>query len=111
MSSLFAKYIKEREGKTVIETDDVLAIYKFDLDHNSVYIEDIYVVPEKRKSGLGQKVADFICNLGRKQGLKYLVGSVVPSANGSDYSLKLLLRYGMRLKSSHENIIFLIKDL
>lgn len=109
--SLFAEYKKEREGKTVLETDNVLCVYSIDRVNDALYVEDIYVKKEDRKLGLAQKTVDHLARIARTEGLSCLIGSVCPSTNGADYSLKIMLRYGFRLRSSHENIIFLKKDI
>ena len=107
--SLYAKYILERENKSCLETEDGFATYVYNEDY--VYIEDIYVVPEKRKENIAASLADKIAEEAKAKGYKKMVGSVVPYAKGATNSLKVLLAYGMRLSHSNEHIIYFTKEL
>lgn len=109
--SLFADYIKEREGKNVIENDHGFASYSINKQTGVCYVQDIYVIPEKRSSGLALQMVNHIVEIAKRDGCKHLMGSVAPSAKNSQNSLRLLIEYGLRLHSSHDNIIFFIKDL
>lgn len=107
--SLFGQYIYERQNKSILEDEFGFATYYFQGD--CCYIEDIYVVKEKRKENLASKYADKIAEEAKSKGMKYLVGSVKPSANGSTTSLKVLLGYGFELVSAQEDFIWFKKEL
>jgi len=107
--SLYADYIKQREGKEIVETDIGFATYTIVKD--GMYIEDIFVSSDHRHSGEAARMADQIADIAREKGLKKLFGSVVPTANHSTTSLKVLIAYGFRLSSSTNNFILLEKDL
>lgn len=107
--SLYADYKQEREGKSVIETEDYFAVYSISKD--TCYIEDIYVRPILRKTGVARQVADWISVIAKERGCKKLIGSVAPSAKGSNDSLLVLLSYGMTLYASHHDIVYLSKDI
>jgi GNAT superfamily N-acetyltransferase len=109
MSSLYAQYIQEREGKSILESDKGYATYSFTDD--GCYIEDIFVIKEHRKSGEAARLADQIVEIARQKGCKKLYGSISPSANGSTASLKVLLSYGFRLSSSANNFILFVMDI
>ena len=107
--TLFAAYLKEREGVNLLETDKGFAIYV--ITGNECYIRDIYVKPEFRKEKVASHLADLICEKAREAGCKVLTGSVCPTTKGSTASLQVLLGYGMRLHSATANLIIFIKDL
>lgn len=107
--SLYAEYIKERTNKEIIESNQGFATYSF--AEAGVYIEDIYVQPEHRKSGIASKLADQIVEIAKSKGISKLYGSVVPSASGSTASCSVLIAYGMRLSSSTNNFILFEKDI
>lgn len=109
MKSLFAQYILERENKAILETDKGFATYITMED--GLYIEDIYVSPEYRKTSEASLMADTIADIARSKGLKKLYGSVVPSANNSTVSLKVLLAYGFKLQNASNNFIWLVKEV
>lgn len=107
--SLFAEYVKEREGKDIVESDKGFATYFYLGD--GCYIQDIYVKPEYRKSGEASNFANIISEVAKSKGYKKLYGTVCPQAKGSTESLKVLLAYGFQLDSCTHNLIALVKEL
>lgn len=109
MTSNYAKYIYEREGKSIVESPEGFATYSY--IQGMCYIEDIFVLPEHRKSGIASKYADTIIAEAATKGCKQVFGSVVISAFECTKSLKVLLAYGFKLHSLNQNTIFLVKDI
>lgn len=108
--STFGEYIKEREGKEIIEDERGFATYLFQ-ENGSCYIESIYVRPDFRKTGVAAEMADKIVEIAKKRGAKELLGSVSPSTKGSTASVRVLLAYGFSLDSSANNFILFRKDI
>jgi GNAT superfamily N-acetyltransferase len=109
--SLYAEYIKEREGKHIIENEHGFMTYVKIPSSHEVYIEDVYIVPEKRKEGLGRTFLERVEQQAKAEGYKYVTGSVKPSAKGSTASLQALLSVGFKLLSSKDDAIFFVKEL
>lgn len=107
--SLYADYIKEREGREIVEDEFGFATYR--IARQECYIVDIYVSPEHRRSGHAKKYADKITEIARERGCTYLLGTIVPSTNGSTESMKALLAYGFQIHSCKEDMIFLTKEI
>jgi len=107
--SLFGEYIKERLDKNIIENEDGFMTYVF--QGESCYIEDVYVKPEKRKSGLGKQMMIEVEAKAKEAGCKVLTGSVRPSAKNSTDSMRILLSVGFSLLSSSVDAIFFWKEL
>ena len=107
--SLFANYRKERLGKDTLESPIGFATFEFADD--VVYIEDIYVIPEHRKSGEASRLADRICDIARDRGCKRVMGSVAPQANGATESCKVLLAYGFKIFKSTPDLVYFVKEL
>ena len=114
MPSLYAKYILERTNDLILETDIGFLTYRF-LDEKdgskSLYIIDIYVLPEFRKRYIASELADSVCEKAKAEGCNKVYGTVVPSAKGSTTSLQVLLNYGMTVHSSSPDLIVMKKDL
>lgn len=108
--SLWADYKREREGKQVYEEKDGFVVYSFP-SSVECYIEDIYVIPEKRKTGYATKLADYVCEIARKKGCEHLLGSVWVGSAGDTTSMKVLLGYGMHLLEVRGNLIIFTKEL
>lgn len=112
--SLFASYYKEREGKeTIFHSVDSMTVgfatYKWVDD--GCYIVDIFVVPDFRSKNIASKLADDISVIARERGCKFLWGSVDITADTSDQSMQVLLKYGMKMNHINGNMIYLKKDL
>lgn len=108
--SLYAEYIKEREGREIVETADGFATYTW-LGEDSCYIVDIYVRPEARKSGVASSLADQVAVLAKEVGCKRLLGSVDPSLPSAGASFMVLLAYGMRPIGIERNLVFFEKEI
>ena len=111
--SLYGNYLKEREGKSIIESEKGFATYCFSLigDAKVCYIEDIYVESSERHVGEASRMADQIAELAKAQGCKALVGSVCPTANFSTASMKVLLSYGFQLWKAETNMVWFSKEI
>ena len=108
--SLYAEYLRERTKDEIIEGERGFATYRF-TDEKTVYLVDLYVRPDFRKSGVARETADLVAEIARKRGCTKMLGSVVPSTKGSTESLKVLLAYGMTLESSGPDFIIFGKEL
>jgi predicted GNAT family acetyltransferase len=108
-TTLYGKYILERENKYILEKEYGFATYKIEPEY--IYIEDIYVLPELRKSDKAAKMADEIVEIAKKQGKTHIIGSVDMNANGATTSLKVLLGYGFSLLQSTETMIYFKKEI
>jgi ribosomal protein S18 acetylase RimI-like enzyme len=92
--SMWADYIKEREGKESREYLDGFITYK--IFFPECYIIDIYVKPECRGTHVATEMADDITRLAKEQGCTILTGSVSEGANGYQSSIRVLEGYGMK---------------
>jgi GNAT superfamily N-acetyltransferase len=112
MDSLYAKYLKEKTSDQILETEHGFATYRYLDDGKTVYIVDLYVLPEFRKTKVASTIADQIVRQAKEtNGSNKLIGSVVPFSKGSTDSVKVLLAYGMSLDSSSNNFIIFRKDI
>lgn len=111
--SLYGEYVKERLGDEIVEKSCGFATYRFlhKDDVPCVYIVDIYVKPEFRKSMVATEMADEIVEKGRAAGCKMLLGTVNPSTHSATESLKVLLGYGMSLHSCSSDMIIFKKEI
>lgn len=109
MTSMYADYVKEREGIETLETEWGFATYSFKEDYVAIW--DLYVKPDFRREGAGTRIADEVCEFAKKLGYKYLMGQVSTKANGAHESMICLLDYGMTLHSSAGELIYFKKDL
>lgn len=108
---LYQKYVEEREGAHVIFNDDVFIKYSY-TNTNDLYIEDIFVVPSKRKTRIGAEFADGLCEQSKVlKGSKLVYGSVDLNAKGRDISIKTLYGWGMVISHYESNMIYFVKEI
>lgn len=110
MLSLYARYLDERTDDSIIETEYGFATYRY-LKPRTVYIIDLYVLPEHRKKGIASQLADKICAEAKIRDCIELLGTVVPFTYGATESILTLIAYGMKVRSSCDNLIIFKKDI
>lgn len=110
MSSLYANYLKERTDDQILETTKGFATYRY-INDKSVYIIDIYTIPEARKSGYATELTNKIVEIAKSEGCAELLGTVVPGMKGSTEGLKAFLAYGMQLSGIEKDMIILRKEI
>lgn len=108
--SLYAEYIKERCGRGILETKEGFATFEYPTE-DIVYIIDLYVKPEFRKTHVAATLADEIVRQALKEGKKFLLGSVDVTAKGAETSCKVLEAYGMKIHKVAEPMIFYVKQI
>lgn len=108
--SLYSSYLSEKTDKEILETEHGFATYSFP-DPQTVYIEDIYVLPKHRKTGEASLLATKIMGIAKERGCTKMVGTVQPSTKNSTDSLRVLLAYGMTLESSLNNLIVFSRSI
>lgn len=111
MASMYAQYLTERTPDLILETEKGFATYRYLEDQKTVYIVDIFVLPEFRKKGVAANIADQIVSEAKGKGYTKLLGSVVPTTKRSTRSMKVLFGYGMILESATNNFILLKKEI
>jgi len=108
--SHYAQYLTERTEDQIYETEDGFVTWRY-IDQNTVYIVDIYVLRHCRNSGNARALADHVVEKAKQSGRKELLGTVVPSVSGSTDSIKVLIAYGMQVKSASDNLIVFRKEI
>jgi GNAT superfamily N-acetyltransferase len=107
--SLYAEYILEREGLSVIET--LGGFVSFKVRPDGMYIQDVYVRPGYRKGGVAAHMADKVADMAKEAGLTRLIGSVDDRANGAKDSDLVLRAYGMLPYTTEGHITYYSKEL
>lgn len=110
MGSLYAQYLSERTNDQILENEQGFITWRF-LNDKQVYIVDIFVKKEFRKTKVASTLADYVCSIAKNLGYKQILGTIVPSTKGSNASLRVLWGYGMTLFSAEPDLIIMKKDL
>lgn len=109
MPSIYAAYYLEREGCHVLEYEWGFAVYKLLPDH--VYLQDIFIIPARRKDGLGVQLMNEVAAIAQKAGIYTMFGSVVPSTPFGHTMTQIMLGLNFRIHSSDKDIIYFKKEL
>jgi GNAT superfamily N-acetyltransferase len=109
--SHYKEYLLEKTNDKIMETEIGFATYRSLNDGKTIYIIDIYVVPEYRKTGVAGEMADLILAKEKPSGCVELLGTVIPSNKNSTASLSVLMAYGMKLHSASNDLIVFRKDV
>ena len=107
--SLWSEYKKEISAVQFLEYEHGFISYSISNDY--VYIEDIFVIPEKRRSNLAKEMADFVVQIGKSKGCTKLFGSIETKIKDPHRSLQVLLSYGMKLHSAVGSIVYFVKEI
>lgn len=112
MSSLYADYLLERRGLSVLEDEYGRGFCSYVIESGKhVYIQDVYVQKGYRNLALASEMADQVAELARAQGCALMLGSVDPTLPSATTSLAVLLAYGFRLLEVSSSRIILQKDI
>lgn len=107
--SLYASYVYERSGKSIIETDKGFATFYY--INEFCYIEDIFVKREYRMTGIARDMADQIAQRAKDNGYKKLLGSIDLQAKNCSESLKSLIAYGFKPSFNQNQMTYFVKDI
>ncbi len=108
--SLYSDYLTERTDDGILELTQGFATYRY-LPDNIIYVLDVFVAKDFRKTGLAKTMIDRIAEESKAKGFKKMVTTVVPSYRGAARSIKVILDYGFIPQSSSDNLIIFGKDL
>lgn len=112
--NLYKQYIEETTDTQMLETEYGFATYTTMFNEGGYfdcYIEDIYVIPEARKTHKASAMADEIAKAAKDQGCHRLLGSVNLEIKDPTRSVKVLLAYGFEILNASQGCIWFKKDL
>lgn len=110
---MYKDYLKERLGDELIERTEGFATYRYTEDNGTpaVYIVDLYVHPDFRKTKVASEMADEIVREAVKNGRKILIGTVASASKNATDSIKVLLAYGMYFYRCNESGLIFKKEI
>jgi hypothetical protein len=109
MINLYAEYIKEREGLSLLTTESSFLSYK--IDKEIALLSDLFVSKEKRKSFECFGIVSCFFDICKEQGAKLVVCQVDRMANSYQDSLATIKRYYFSQFSDDGRFIFLKKEV
>lgn len=108
--SMYADYIKEREGFETIEVENGFATYKR-LNEDEFYLRDIFVENEHRVNGIAKILSGSVAKIAKEAGATKLIGSVHLRGNGVEVSLLAVMGDGFKFSHSVDSMLYFVKDI
>tara|TARA_R110000764_G_scaffold87086_2_gene167862 strand:- start:447 stop:767 length:321 start_codon:yes stop_codon:yes gene_type:complete len=106
---MWLDYVRERMPmKNVIEMEEGFAIYYNIEAESAVYIEEIYIKPQFRRSDIASSLMRDII---KESVMPYMLGSIDVSTEGKTASLKGMLKAGFEPYRTEGNLMFFRKEL
>jgi GNAT superfamily N-acetyltransferase len=107
--SLFAAYQKELWSYETIEVEAGFICYQEFPEH--IYLAELYVSPDLRRSGLATRLTKQVENLAREKRKRHLISRIDLAQGGSAESLRAHLAYGFSPYLAEAGKIWLKKEL
>ena len=107
--TLFSKYIKEREGFEVIETEECFVIYK--IKGELAFISNAFTSKNYRRGHYMSELLDALSELLLSKKVKSLTASIDLRDQSASTTLLASLKYGFEVKAAEQGIIFIEKNL
>lgn len=111
IDEMFQAYADEKGFGPRILYVPSIGFATYHLSAGECYIEEIYVVPEKRRGREGTDIADRVTEIAKEHGIKTLTGSVSLKAKTKDASIKALMYYGMSPVLTSGEMIYFSKEI
>ena len=115
LDSLYASYYEEYENKYSVFIPNIgFANYSIE-DKNSIYIQEVYVVKNKRREGISGTLQKMCVEDAREKGLevRYIYTSTATNSNTTKASLDVIEAYGYTTFNidNTNNIIYFKKEI
>lgn len=108
MASLWAEYIRERDQDII---EDELGFISFYVSAPKIMLEDFYVKKEARGKGHGLYLIKELEKLGKERGCNQLVATVVSSLPLATDTLRMCIRFGLKVIGSDNKYVWLSKEI
>lgn len=108
--SLYGDYIKEKLGRGILETEQGWISFDF-IGKDVVYVADMYVVPEHRRSKVGTELVNKVVEEVIKLDRKILMSSVDVTSKDALISLRGMEAYGMKIYSVQGTVVYFVKPI
>lgn len=106
---LYRKYIKEREGKELIQNDHAFISYK--ILGEECFVADMYCDNDFRGQGHAFNLAVALIEIAMKSNCKYMSSNVHTELEGAQRSIQLQMKFGFNVIGGSGRVIFLRKEL
>lgn len=107
--TLYAKYIKDREGLEILEDELSFIIYK--ISGEECFIRNMCIENNARGSGKCREIIDRLSEIAGKAKCKYVSANIDLKDPGHDHTLLASLHLGFRTVRANDDVLLIIKEL
>jgi hypothetical protein len=107
--TLYGPYIAERANGRILESEDGFIVYRF--DGRDCYIIEMYVRPDRRKSGKGRQLIERLEEIAIQIGAERVTAGIYIEDQRSKETLIASLISGFKVLSANAGILFIAKEL
>lgn len=101
--TLYAKYIKEREGFDILEGEYSFCTYK--IRNEECFIGHMYVDPEHRQKSLSRLMVEQLIIIAKENNCNALVGTIDLRDRGASNTMLAALKDGFKIYEANNNVI------
>jgi hypothetical protein len=109
LDSLYAQYLRERQGVESIWNQNGFIAYKCAGDE--CFIAELFVEPEARRSGACRELVERVMSVARASGRKVLTGNIHIKDPGHDQTLQAAYALGFKVIGAESGILFISKNV
>jgi hypothetical protein len=108
-STLYAKYIKEREGFEVLENEFSFLTYVIN-PNKECFIGHLYVDSKLREQGNCRNIINGLKIVAKKRGCNNIVASIDLRDKNASHTILCALQIGFKILSANNNLIVISLD-
>lgn len=109
MPSLYAQYVKEREGAETVETSEGFYSYKTEGEH--LFIVDLFVVPSARGKKVGSEFGKQIENIAKELGKQSIICTASLNAENTQDAMSFIIMNGYKIINYTDTQVFFKKEI
>jgi GNAT superfamily N-acetyltransferase len=103
--TLYAKYISEREGLEIFETEHSFVTYK--LSGDECFIKNMCVLPDERAHGRARYLINQLGELAKASNCKFITANIDLKDKGASNTLLAALRIGFKVIQANNDLLFI----
>jgi len=113
MTSHYGRYVKEREGHSILETDSGFVTYAFydTKIGKRLFVHDLFIVPENRRCRKATELCNTIINIAKANECTHIMSGVDPTTFTATESLKFQIEMGAKVIGVSNGMINLFYEI
>lgn len=107
--TLYAKYIKQRDDREMLEDENAFVIYK--IVGEECFIVDMFVEKDSRGSSKFKSLLDSLSNIASENKCKVISANIHLIDVGATHAFRSALQFGFKLARAENGILLIVKEL